>query len=227
MSPRERMRSRAPMGVLVVAGSDGVGASVAASLLALEAQAEGARVLIVGPSLRAQRIAALFGVLLPTTDAPPVRIDRDIHVCGSMPRISGADVVLCVPASRAQSMLDAVDVLAAHTTPATALVLADRGAGALAASFAALKLILGRRPQLHAAVTPCGDADVSALHHAVERWLGRSLLAAPALPIDPTLPVALGAGIPLADAVHETALTLAAGALWSALSTSAPLGATA
>ena len=154
MSRLDRFTPRAPMGLLVAAGSDGIGASVAAALLAMEAQADGARVLIVGPSLRAQRVAA-----------------------------------------------------------------------SLAAAFATLTLLLGRRPQMVTAVSPCGDADVTALHDAAERWLGRSLLVAPSLPIDPTLPVALGAGIPLAEAVADTALRLAAGALWSALSTSAPIGA--
>lgn len=225
MSQPDRVMTRAPMGLLVAAGSDGVGASVTAALLALEAQADGARVLLVGPSLRAQRIAAFFKVVLPSMDAPPVRIDHHIHVCGTMPRICSADVIVSVPAPRAQAMLDAVDLLAAHTTPVTALVLAHRGGASLATAFAVLKLLLGRRPQLTAAVAPCGDADVSALHDAAERWLGRPLIHAPAIPLDPTLPLALGAGIPLAEAIADTALTAAAGALWSALSSSAPIGA--
>jgi Mrp family chromosome partitioning ATPase len=55
-----RHHARGPMGILIAAGEDGVGASVTAALLAREAQADGARVLIIGPALRAQRIAALL-----------------------------------------------------------------------------------------------------------------------------------------------------------------------
>lgn len=213
------------MGLLIAAGSDGVGASVAAALVALEAQASGSRVLVVGPSLRAQRIAAFFGVQLPAADAPPVRVDDRIHICGAIPRIVSADLIVSVPSARAQAMLDAMDDLAAHTAPTTVLVLAQRGAASLAAAFAALKLIVGRCSRITAAVSACGDADVSALHDAAERWLGRPLIHAPSLPFDPTLPVALGAGIPLVEAIAETALTAAATDLWSALSTSAPIGA--
>jgi hypothetical protein len=223
-----RHHARGPMGLLIAAGEDGVGASVTAALLAREAQADGARVLVIGPSLRAQRIAALFGVTTPSIDAPPVRVDRNIHVCGSMSHLIAADVIISVPSARAQVLLDAVDELAAHTTPTSAVILAQRGAASLAAAFAVLKLILGRRPQCSASVSACGDADVAALHDAAERWLGHPLHAAPSIPLDPTLPVALGAGIPLAEAVADTALITAAGALWTALaSSSATTGALA
>ena len=57
--------------------------------------------------------------------------------------------------------------------------------------------------------------------------LAPSGAAAPAIPLDPTLPVALGAGIPLAEAVAETALITAAGALWTALASAAYPGALA
>jgi hypothetical protein len=222
-----RRHPRGPMGLLLAAGQDGVGVSVTAALLAQAAQADGARVLIVGPVLRAQRIAALFGVALPAHDAPPVRLDHAIHVCGTMPRLFDADVILSVPSARAQVLLDSIDELAAFTSPTRALVLTHRGAGALAAAFAVLKLILARRPQCDASVAPFGDADVTALHDATERWLGHPLHVAPAIPMDPTLPIALGAGIPLAEAVAETALITAAGALWSALASSAHTGAIA
>lgn len=214
---RTPARARGPLGLLIAAGEERIGASVTAALIAREAQADGRRVLIVGPSLRAQRIAALFGVQVPSMDAPPVRVDRDIHVCGSMPRLAAADLIVSVPTARAQVLLDAVDELAAHTEPTRALVLAQKGAASLAAAFAVLKLILGRRPQCTAAVSPCGDADVAALHDAADRWLGHPLHVAPAIPLDPTLPIALGAGIPLSEAVGNTALTTAAGALWTAL----------
>lgn len=231
MPPRDSFAAhramRTRMGVLVAAGQDGVGASVTAALLAREAQSHGARVLLVGPALRAQRIAAMFGVALPAADAPPTRLDRDIHVCGSIPNLVDADVIISVPSARAQYLLDAVDELAAHTEPTNALVLAQRGAASLAASFAVLKLILGRRPQCSASVAACGDADVTALHDAAERWLGHQLHVAPAIPMDPTLPVALGAGLSLAEAVADTALITAAGALWSALASSAHTGALA
>ncbi len=222
-----RRRSRTRLGVLVAAGQDGVGASVTAALLAREARADGARVLIVGPALRAQRIAAMFGVVLPSADDTPVRIERDIHVCAGIPGLFDADVIISVPSARAQVLLDSVDELCAHTSPTSAVVLAQSGAASLAASFAVLKLILGRRPQCTASVAACGETDVSSLHDAAERWLGHPLLAAPAIPLDPTLPVALGAGIPLAEAVADTALTTAAGALWSALASSAYPGALA
>ncbi len=222
-----RRNARTRMGVLVAAGQDGVGASVTAALLAREAQSHGARVLLIGPALRAQRMAAMFGVTMPSFDAPPTRVDRDIHVCDSLPNLVDADVIISVPSARAQVLLDAVDELAAHTAPTNALILAQGGAASLAASFAVLKLILGRRPQCSASVAACGDADVSALHDAAERWLGHPLHVAPAIPLDPTLPVALGAGIPLAEAVADTALITAAGALWSALASSAHTGALA
>ncbi len=229
MPPRESFaaRARAPMGLLVAAGHEGIGASVTAALLAREARSEGARVLIVGPLLRAQRIAAMFGVLAPAHDAPPLRVDRGIHVCGSIPQLVDADVIISVPSARVQVLCDAVDALAAHTAPTQALVLAHRGGASLAAAFAVLKLIVGRRPQWTTTVAACGGADVTALHDAAERWLGHPLAAAPSVPLDPTLPVALGAGIPLAEAVADTALTTAAGALWAALASSAFTGAPA
>ncbi len=219
--------SRTRLGVLVAAGQEGMGASVTAALLAREAQADGARVLLVGPALRAQRIAAMFGIALSSTSDAPVRIARDIHVCASIPSLFEADVIISVPSARAQVLLDSVDELCAYTSPTSALVLAQSGAASLAASFAVLKLILGRRPQCSASVAACGEADVSSLYDAAERWLGHPLLAAPAIPLDPTLPVALGAGIPLAEAVADTALITAAGALWSALASSAFPGALA
>ncbi|MCE9602278.1 MAG: hypothetical protein K8S21_08755 [Gemmatimonadetes bacterium] len=222
-----RHNSRTRLGLLVAAGEDGVGASVTASLLAAEARADGARVLIVGPALRAQRIAAMFGIAMPSSADTPVRLGRDIHVCGSIPNLCDADVIISVPSARAQVLLDAVDELCAHTSPTSALILAQRGGASLAATFAVLKLIIGRRPQCSASVAACGEADVSALFDAAERWLGHSLSVAPAIPIDPTLPIALGAGIPLAEAVASTALTTAAAALWSALATSALPGALA
>ncbi len=215
---------RAPLGLLVAAGEEGVGVSVTAALIAREARDTGARVLLIGPSLRAQRLAALFGVVLPAPDFPPITVERDIQVASTLPSITDADVIISVPPSQAQSLLDAVDELAARTVPARTLVLAPKGGASLAATFAVLKLLLGRRPQCSAAVAPWGDADVTPLLDAAERWLGRPLTSVPALPLDPTLPVALRAGIPLAEAVADTALTTAAGALWSALSTSASTG---
>ena len=122
-----------------------------------------------------------------------------------------------ITSPRAQVLLDSIDELAAHTSPTQAVVLAPAGAASHAAAFAVLKLILGRRPQCAASVSACGDADVAALSDAAERWLGHPLHVAPPIPLDPTLPIALGAGIPLAEAVADTALTTAAGALWSAL----------
>jgi len=217
-------RSRAPLGVLVAAGEEGVGASVTAALLAREARDHGARVLLVGPQLRAQRLAALFGVALPGPDFPPVVVERDIEVADRVPSITDADVILLVPGAHVPQLLDAIDELAARTAPAKSVVLAPGGGASLAATFAVLKLLVGRRPQCAATVLPWGDADVTPLRDAAERWLGRPLPTAPALPIDPTLPVALRAGIPLAEAVADTALTTAAGALWTALSTSASTG---
>lgn len=222
-----RHHSRTRLGVLVASGQDGMGASVTAALLAREAQADGARVLLVGPALRAQRIAAMFGIALSSTADAPVRIARDIHVCPNVPSLFDADVIISVPSARAQVLLDAVDELCAYTSPTSAVVLAQSGAASLAAAFAVLKLILGRRPQCSASVAACGETDVSSLYDAAERWLGHPLLAAPAIPLDPTLPVALGAGIPLAEAVADTALITAAGALWSALASSAYPGALA
>ncbi len=219
-----RPARRAPLGLLVAGGREGVGASVTAALLAREAQAAGARVLIVGPQLRAQRIAALFGVALPSPDFPPVVVERDIQVASHYPALTDADVLVTVPGAQYQAILDAVDDLAVRADPTRAVILAPRGAAEQAAAFAVLKLIAARRPQCIATVAPCGDSDVGALVDAADRWLGGSLRTAPAIPLDPTLPVALGAGIPLAEAVADTALTTAAGALWSALSTSASTG---
>ncbi len=232
MQPREsfgsRRAPRGPRGVLVAAGENGVGTTVTAALLARAAQASGARVLLVGPAARAQRVAALFGVASPVAESAPVRIDRDIHVSSSMPQFFSADVIISIPSPRAQVLLDSIDELAAHTSPTQAVVLAPAGAASHAAAFAVLKLILGRRPQCAASVSACGDADVAALSDAAERWLGHPLHVAPPIPLDPTLPIALGAGIPLAEAVADTALTTAAGALWSALApTSDPTGALA
>lgn len=220
----EAFGARAPLGILVAAGHEGVGASVTAALLAREAQQQGARVLLVGPDLRAQRLAALFGVALPSPDFPPITVERDIQVASHFPALLDADVVISTPVAQVRALLDAIDDLAARTRPARAVVLAQRGAASTAAAFAVLKLLAGRRPQCRATLAPCGDADVGALQDAAHRWLGCDLAAAPALPLDPTLPAALGAGIPLAEAVADTALTTAAGALWAALSTSVPTG---
>lgn len=223
-APLGRARTQRPAGVLVIAGHEGVGASVTAALLAIEAQAQGARVLLVGPDLRAQRLAALFGVMLPSPDFPPVTVDRDIQVASHFPAAIDADVILSVPVAQVQPLLDAVDALTAQTSRTQAVVLAQRGAGPMAAAFAVLKLIATRRPKCPTTVAACGDADLSSLQGAAERWLGRPLRTAPALPLDPTLPIALSAGIPLAEAVADSALTSAAGALWHALSTSASTG---
>lgn len=216
--------ARAPLGLLVAAGEEGAGASVTAALLAREARDAGRRVLLVGPELRAQRLAALFGVALPGPEFPPVVVDADIEVADRVPSITEADVLIVVPGAHALQLLDAIDELAARTTPTRSLVLAPPGGASLAATFAVLKLLIGRRPQCASTVLPCGDADVSPLRDAAERWLGRPLATAPSLPIDPTLPVALRAGIPLSEAVADTALTTAVGAIWTALATSASTG---
>jgi len=216
--------ARAPMGVLVAAGHEGVGASVTAALLASEAHVEGSRVLLVAPKARADRLAAFFGATQPVLDLP-VPVADGIQVAAVFPAILDADVVIAVPSAKVQELLDAIDQLAARTTPANAVVLADRGAAAMAAAFAVLKLVHARRPQMAATVAGLGDADPAPLHDAAERWLGCTLRTTPSLPFDPTLPIALDAGIPLAEAVADTALTAAAGALWSALASSATPGA--
>ena len=68
-------------------------------------------------------------------------------------------------------------------------------------------------------------ASLAAAFAVLKLLLGRPLIHAPAIPLDSTLPIALGAGIPLAEAIAHTALTAAAGAPWSVLSSSAPIGA--
>lgn len=216
--------ARAPLGVLVATGHDGIDAAVTAAMLAQEAHAEGSRVLLISSPARAERITALFGVMQPVIEHP-VLVSPGISVAASMPAILDADVVISVPAAKVRDLLDAIDLLAARTAPTNAVILADHGGAAMAAAFAVLKLVHNHRPQLPATVTGLGDADLAPLHDAAERWLGCAVRTTPSLPIDPTLPVALGAGIPLAEAVADTALTTAAGALWSALASSATTGA--
>lgn len=216
--------ARAPLGVLVAAGHDGIDASITAAMLAHEARAEGSRVLLITPLARANRLTAMFGVMPPVI-AYPVLVAPGISVATALPAILEADVVISVPAARVRELLDAIDLLSARTAPTNAVILADRGGAEMAAAFAVLKLVHNHRPTLPTTVTALGDADLAPLHDAAERWLGCAVRTTPSLPIDPTLPVALGAGIPLAEAVADTALTVAAAALWSALASSATSGA--
>ena len=78
-------------------------------------------------------ITALFGVMQPVIEHP-VLVAPGISVAAMLPAILEADVVISVPAAKVRELLDAIDLLAARTTPTNAVILADHGASAMAAA---------------------------------------------------------------------------------------------
>jgi MinD-like ATPase involved in chromosome partitioning or flagellar assembly len=211
--------------VLVVAGGKGgTGTSLVAALLALAVAGEGRRVLLVDAVAGVPALARLVGAVpgaepVPVGDtlallAPAAAADADARanlLARAAAGRDGHDLVVVDAGARLEAVLAACDTgvsrLALVTTE-------DRVA--LAATHALLKAVDARLPALPAdvVVNRAGEREALAVHDhlatAAERFLGRPLGLAGAVPDDPCLPGGLGAGMTVQDAAAGSPAALAA-----------------
>lgn len=169
-----------PMILVVAAGRRRLGASVTASLVALAAMHEGARV------------AWLDALAEGGPGTLPERVGR-----------AGAYDLAVIDAGASAEAVHAAVALPGRRT--LLLVTGDDRAD-LAAGYAVLKSAVSRADDLALAAAATRLAPDAArwacdvLAESCARFLGRPLLVAGALPDDPTLAAALAAGMPIGDA---------------------------
>ncbi|MDB4917740.1 MAG: Cobyrinic acid ac-diamide synthase [Gemmatimonadetes bacterium] len=218
--------------VLVAGGREGVGTSVAASLLALVCAGEGSRVLLVdgntglhslfgfhpltGLDALADSNVAVSDVLVAITEqlsfAPGTRTVQDMAPAMEDGRHTpferlfaepDFDVVIVDAGARLENVLAAT-----QSGIGSAVIVSDTDRTSLAASYALLKVLAQHAPTVrcHVLVNRHDEATARAasgqLSNASVRFLERDLSSSGSLPDDACLRAALGAGMPIGDAAE-------------------------
>jgi MinD-like ATPase involved in chromosome partitioning or flagellar assembly len=221
--------------LLVASGKGGVGTSVIASLVALQAAERGDRVLLVDASEAGGTLHHLFGVrpthslwmltdrhadpsqvLIPiderltlvaggtsaTANAPSNDNERRSALARLAHTYAGYDTIVFDGGSR----LDTIAAISELADPTLLLVTsADRLA--LAANYALVKSVNARRDNAPIAVVANRHGETLAeeacefLIGACSHFLGRTIDVAGAVPDDPCLQAAVGAGMTVRDAL--------------------------
>ena len=125
------------------------------------------------------------------------------------------DLVVVDGGSRLDAVAACVDVAVAAGLAPRLLVVAGADPIALAASYALVKAVAARAPQVEAEVlVNRADADAARLAHAqldqaARHFLDRPLRLAGAVPEDGSLDLALRAGMPLVDAAADSPAAVA------------------
>lgn len=205
--------------VLVMAGSTArAGTSVTAAILAASAAALGHTVCLLDAADGAQR--ALLGIpaLADRPPGEPVHLSTTLSVATSSPETlaptlatarAAADVVVVDAGSRLATVRGALDAAAlapggARNPAAALLVVTSADPAALAAAYALVKSLAA--PDLPVETVVIGADPLAAaaafahLDAGARQFLARPLRLAAAVPADPSLAVALGAGMTVHDA---------------------------
>lgn len=221
--------------LLVASGKGGVGTSVIASLAALSAAARGDKVLLIDANEGSGTLHHLFGVrptaslwmLIDERTQPSdvlMSIDEKLTlVCGGT---TGAAVAPTTETERRNALgrlahvyrdydtiifdggsrLDTISAIGELTDPTLLLVTsADRLA--LAANYALVKSVIGKRSDAPIAVVANRHSESLAgeacdfLIGACSHFLGRTIDVAGVIPDDPCLQAAVGAGMTVRDAL--------------------------
>jgi flagellar biosynthesis protein FlhG len=223
-----------PSALLVASGKGGVGTSMIAALAAMAAAARGERVLLVDATEGGGTLHHLFGAR--PTHSLWMLSDSRVHPDQTLLDVGenltlvagGTSATAQAPSSDHErrsaltrlahvysnyqlvifdggSRLDTIVAIAELVDPAL-LVVTSADRLALAANYALVKSIAGRRPQALMSVVVNRHSEAVAgeacefLRGACSHFLGRSIDIAGAVPDDPCLLAAVGAGMTVRDA---------------------------